>query len=210
MEKYVVTINRMCGCGGVQVGESLSRKLHISMYDKKLLRMASDDSGIDENLFARADEKLRATPLFRITRKVYSGELIRPQSGDFTSDHNLFNYQAKVLRELANQESCIVIGRCADYILKNHPRIVRVFITADEETCAVRETERYGISMKEAYEKCERKNKERANYYKYYTDQTWCHAGNYDLCLNSSHLSYDECADMIVDYMEKRFGEKFV
>ena len=95
----------------------LAKELGINCYDREILRLASDDSGINEALFAQADEKLKSTRLFKIAKNVYRGEIIAPDSDDFVSNDNLFNYQAKVLKELAEKESFVVVGRCADYML---------------------------------------------------------------------------------------------
>ena len=116
MKKTVITIARSYGSGGRTLGKLLAEELGINCYDREILRMASDDSGINEALFGQTDEKLKKSPLFRIARKnPYKGGVIPPESADFVSDDNLFNYQAKVIRELAEEESCIIIGRCADY-----------------------------------------------------------------------------------------------
>ena len=108
MEHFVVTLGRSCGSGGVEVGRTLAKKLGVEYYDSKLLRLASDDSGISEELFARADEKLKKTLLFKVSRKSYGGEVIPPESADFTSNENLYNYQVKVIRSLAEQSSCVI------------------------------------------------------------------------------------------------------
>ena len=130
MDNFVITIARQYGSGGRTVGEMLAKKLGIGYYDKDIIRMASEDSGIHETLFGRVDEYSSAKrPLFGKTG-IYNGELIPPQSKDFTSDENLFNYQAKIIRELAEKESCVIIGRCANYILKDYPNVIRVFIHA--------------------------------------------------------------------------------
>ena len=104
-QKIVICINREYGSGGRTIGEMLSEDLGIHYYDKEILKLASDDSGINQRLFEQADAKFRGTTLFRAAKKVYNGELIPPESNDFTSDQNLFNYQAKVIRELAEEES---------------------------------------------------------------------------------------------------------
>lgn len=201
MSNFAVAISRMCGSGGSTVGHMLAERLGVMLYDRNLLRIASDDSGINEELFARADEKLRGTTLFKAAKKVYRGELIPPESGDFTSDRNLFNYQAKVLRELAEESSFVVVGRCADYVLRENAGTVRVFITADEKSCIAHEAERNGITKKEAASMIEKINRERAEYYFYYTGNNWSHAGNYDICLNSAQLGYEGCVHMICEYM---------
>ena len=119
MKKTVITIARSYGSGGRTLGKLLAEELGINCYDREILRMASDDSGINEALFGQTDEKLKKSPLFRIARKnPYKGGVIPPESADFVSDDNLFNYQAKVIRELAEEESCIIIGRCAENVKK--------------------------------------------------------------------------------------------
>lgn len=127
-DKIVITIGRQYGSGGRTIGQMLSEKLGIHYYDKELLKLASEDSGINEALFVGADEKLKSTRLFKIAHSVYHGELIPPESDDFVSTQNLFNYQAKIIKKLADEESCIIIGRCADFILKDYDNVLSVFI----------------------------------------------------------------------------------
>ena len=127
MGKVVITIARQYGSGGRTIGQMLSKELGIPYYDKELLKLASEESGIHEGLFAGADEKLKNSPLLRITKKIYHGQLISPQSDEFTSAENLFNYQAKVLREMAKVSSYICIGRAADYVLADFSNVISVF-----------------------------------------------------------------------------------
>ena len=108
MEKVIVTIARQYGSGGKTIGHMLAEKLGINCYGREILRMASDDSGINELLFHRTDERLKGAGLFGLAKKVYKGGLIPPESDDFVSDQNLFNYQAKIIKELAAQESCVI------------------------------------------------------------------------------------------------------
>ena len=109
MDNFVITIARQYGSGGRTIGEELAKKLGISYYDKDIIRMASEESGIHEQLFGRADENVSTKQRFFAKSGIYKGELIPPQSKDFTSDENLFNYQAKVIRQLAETESCVII-----------------------------------------------------------------------------------------------------
>ena len=138
MEKVVITIARQYGSGGRTIGQMLAKELGIHYYDKELLKLAAEESGIHERLFAGADEKLKNSPLLRITRKIYQGQLIPPESEDFTSMENLFNYQAKVIKELAEEESCIIIGRCGDYVLRDYDNVLSVFVHAPEDYCIER------------------------------------------------------------------------
>ena len=127
MEKnIVITIARQYGSGGRTIAQMLSERLGIHYYDKELLKLASEDSGINEDLFRNADEHVKTTQLFKIAHSVYKGELIPPESDDFTSMENLFNYQAKIIKKLAEQdESCIIVGRCAEYVLNYKPFILQ-------------------------------------------------------------------------------------
>lgn len=173
-EKTVIQFARSYGSGGRTLGKLLAEELGINCYDSEILRMASDDSGINEALFGQTDEKLKKSPLFRIARKnPYKGGVIPPESADFVSDDNLFNYQAKVIRELAEEESCIIIGRCADYVLKDDPNVLRLFFFAPKEDCIVRVMEHDGITGRDAENKIEKIDKHRADYYKYYTGKDW-------------------------------------
>ena len=135
MERFVIAITRRAGSGGTTIGEMLADEFSINLYDKKLLRIASEDSGINEAIFQNADERVKNSILYRVSKKVYKGELIPPESDNFVSDENLFNYQAKILRELSERESFIVIGRGADYILKDKPNVFKIFLYASEEFC---------------------------------------------------------------------------
>ncbi len=204
MKDYVITIARSCGSGGVRIGKLLAKKLGIEYYDSKILRLASEDSGISEDLFAHADEKLKKTLLFKVSKSNFDGTVIPPESADFTSSQNLFNYQAKVITELANEAPCVIIGRCGEFVLKEHPGLLSVFISGSYDACAKREAEEHAISMKSAYEKVDRINKYRADYHKYYTGKTWGHPGNYDISISTDHFTDEQCADIIIDALKAR------
>jgi hypothetical protein len=181
----------------------LAKEFGINCYDREILRMASDESGINEALFGEADEKLKKSPLFGIVKKnPYKGGVIPPESSDFVSDENLFNYQAKVIKELAAQESCIIIGRCADYVLKDNPDVVRLFFYAPLDDCINRVVNQNGISAKEAEKKIEKIDKYRADYCKYYTGSDWRNAQKYDFCLNTASMGYDKLVEVVKDFIE--------
>ena len=205
-KKLIVTIGRCCGSGGKTIGKALAEKLGISFYDRNLLNLASEDSGISEELFAKADEKVKSTLVYKVARNVYHGEVIQPDSENFVSNDNLFNYQAKVLQGLAEQESYVVIGRCADFVLKDMSDIelVRIFISASDKFCAVHEKKRLGITEAEARAHIKRFNRRRSEYYHYYTGLDWGDMRHYDLGINATDLTVDECVDMILSYINKR------
>lgn len=207
MEKYVITIARQYGSGGRTIGEMLADRLGIHFYDKELMKLASEDSGINERLFNTADEKVKQSVISKIfkTEKAYTGEVISPESGEFISDDNLFNYQAKVVKELAERENCVIVGRCADYVLKDYDHVLSVFIHGPKDFCMQEAAKKINLTGKELERFIAKTDKERADYYKYYTGREWTDARNYDLCLDSSKLGFERCVDEIIAYMNVRF-----
>lgn len=207
MENVVITIARHFGSGGKTIGKMLSEDLGINFYEHEIIKMASEDSGIAEELFNQADEKLKRTPLFfGWGHAGYKGKLIDPGSDEFVSDHNLFNYQAKVIRELADRESCVIVGRAADFVLKDRPNVVSVFVHASREYCIQQAIERAAYIGKDVERFVERTDKYRSDFYRYYTGQEWTDARNYDLCLNSERLGFEGTMEAIEEYLKVRFG----
>ena len=197
--KTVITIARSYGSGGKTLGKLLAAKMGINCYDREIIRMASDSSGINEELFGRVDEKLKKSPLFGIVRSnPYKGNgVIPPESSNFVSDDNLFNYQAQVIKELAEKESCIIIGRCADYVLKDNPNVIRLYLYAPLEDCVKRVMAQNSITEKDTIKKIETIDKYRSDYYKYYTGKEWNDARNYDFCLNTTSMSYEKLIQVV-------------
>lgn len=204
MNNFVITIARGYGSGGRTIGKMLAKELNVGYYDRELLRMASDDSGINEELFGKADEKLKSSILFKAARKVYTGELIPPDSDDFVSNRNLFNYQAKVMKELAETETCVIVGRCADFVLKGNKNVLKIFVHAPLESCIEKVMELNSLSRKDAEKLILTTDKNRAEYYKHYTGREWDNAMNYDLCLDSSELGFEKCVDLVKAYIDIR------
>lgn len=207
MEKYVITIARQYGSGGRTIGEMLAEKLGVHFYDKELMKLASEESGINERLFNTADEKVKQSVLSKMfkTEKAYKGDVISPKSDEFVSDDNLFNYQAKVVKELAERENCVIVGRCADYVLKDYDHVLSVFIHGPKDFCMQEAAKKINLTGKELERFIAKTDKERADYYKYYTGREWTDARNYDLCLDSSKLGFERCVEEIIAYMNVRF-----
>ncbi len=207
MEKYVITIARQYGSGGRTIGEMLAERLGVHFYDKELMKLASEDSGINERLFNTADEKVKQNVFSKMfkTEKAYKGDVISPESGEFISDDNLFNYQAKVVKELAERENCVIVGRCADYVLKDYDHVLSVFIHGPKDFCMQEAAKKINLTGKELERFIAKTDKERADYYKYYTGREWTDARNYDLCLDSSKLGFERCVEEIIAYMNVRF-----
>ena len=186
MRNIVITISRQYGSGGKTIGAMLAKELGINCYSREILRMASEDSGINEKLFGMSDEKVRRAGWFKLLSRPYEGGLIPPEDREFTSDDNLFNYQAKVIKELAAQESCVIIGRCADYVLRDDPDVIKLYFCAPKKDCVARVMNQNGLSEKEAEKRIEKIDKYRAEYYRYYTGRDWNDARNYNFCLDTT------------------------
>lgn len=204
MSHTVITIARQYGSGGKTIGKMLAEDLGIHCYNREILRMASDESGISEELFGRADERLKSSLLYRIAKKAYTGEVIPPDSDDFVSNDNLFNYQAKILKQLADEESYVAIGRCADYVLKDYDGVISVFIHAPFDYCLEQAMKKFSKTEDEMRKYIHKTDKHRGDYYRYYTGQEWYDARNYDLCLDSSKLGFEGCVEAIKAYMKVR------
>ena len=203
-EHVIVTIARQHGSGGRAVGKLLAQKMGVECYDRKLLQIAAKETGVSESLFGKQDETKRPTLLSRITKNVYAGEVVGPSHPDYLTEANLFNLQAKVIEQLAEEESCVIIGRCADHILKHKQNVVRVFIYAPKSYLIHTIIDRDALDPKEA-EKCvTRMDGKRGEYYRFHTGRDWTDAHNYDLCLDSSRLTHEQCVDMIRAYIKIR------
>ena len=208
MKNIVVTIARQYGSGGKTLGQMLAKQMGVHVYNREILKLASEDSGINEALFNQVDEKLRTRVLTGLMTRQYTGELFTPENVAFLSDNNLFNYQAKVIKHLAETESCVIIGRCADYVLRDYDNVVSVFVHASPEYCREQALERGSYREKDIDKYIQKTDKYRADYYKFYTKHDWYDARNYDLCLNSERLGYQGCVDAILSYISIRFGEE--
>jgi len=206
VENRVITINRSYGSGGRKMGRLLAKELGFEYYDREILRIASDESGISEELFSQVDE-IKRMPLLRIAREAYTGEVIPPDSDDFISNENLFRYQAKIIRELASTRNCVIVGRCANFILRGWENVLNVFVTAPVVDCVRRVMETDGLNLEEAEKRIKKIDKRRAEYYKYFTGRLWHDAALYDLCLNTGHMDERKCVEIVRAYMEARFDD---
>lgn len=203
MEKFIITIAREYGSGGRGIAHRLAETLGIRYYDKELIRMASEDSGISEALFNLTDEKLEDK--FLRKHGISKGTLVAQPQPDRLTKEELFRFQSEIIKRLAEKdESCIIIGRCGQYILKDRPDLVRVFIHADKDYCVDKLMARYGIERAEAAVLREKTDKNREAYHKHYTGTEWRDVRNYDLSLDMSRLTQDECIRIITEYIKAR------
>ena len=204
MSNHVITIARGYGSGGRTMGKMLSEELGWNYYDREILRLASDESGINEELFAKADEtaKRSLSSLFRVQRDCLDGTVIPPDSDEFISNENLFRYQAKIIRRLAETENCVIVGRCANFILKDQKHVVNVYVHAPEQYCVRTVMSLYGIDREEAEKRIHTIDKRRSEYYKYFTGKDWRLADSYDLCIDSSRMDWTKCIQIVKAYLE--------
>jgi len=203
-EKFVITIGRQLGSGGREIGIKLAGLLGIAFYDKELIRIAARESGLNERFFEKADEKKRFS-LFWGLFGMHSPQTQELYSGYYLSDETLFKIQSDVIRSLANDQSCIFVGRCADYILKDHPRLLSIFLNADLNDRINRIMEIHKIPEKDARDLIEKTDKQRSTYYNYFSGKPWSASESYHLCINTSVLGIEETVSFIREYAVKRF-----
>ncbi len=205
-KKQIITIGRQYGSGGREVGETLARELGIHFYDKNILRMNSDESGIKESYFYLADEKAGNKLLYRIINSL-KPELREPSFGsDVVSADNLFRFQSEVIRKLAAEESCVIIGRCAEYLLKGTEGLLRVYVYADMDYRIRRITRLGYYEPDEVAKNIRRMDKERREYHRYYTGLDWEDLNNYDLLVNTGTLGIEGAVRVIRDCLAGREG----
>ena len=206
MKNFVITIARGFGSGGKQIGLKIAGDLKIKLMDKELLKIASIESGINEELFALADDKLNRRLLMQVPDRENYGNVLTPENNKFVSDMNLFNYQVKILRMLAQTESFIVMGKAANFVLRDLPNVLSVSIQAPFDSCVKAIMDRSGMTEAEAARVVRRTDKYRSDYHKYYTGEAWKDVVGYDLCLNSARLGRDNCVEIIKQSVEQKMG----
>ena len=204
MQKFVITIARGFGSGGKEIGVKLAERLGIPCYEQQILRMASESSGINEALFNLADEKIDIADKLKGLPFHY---VVEPSDKRFTSNNNLFNIQSELIRRLADRTSFIVIGKCADYALRDYSNVASFYILAHRADCVASIVKKMGVSENEAHRLIEKTDKYRADYYKHYTNGNyWTNPVNYDMTLNSARVGRDRCVDVMENYIKVKFG----
>lgn len=205
--KLVITIEREYGSGGRIVGRKLAKRLGIPFYDDEILSITAEKSAVGEQYFRLADERAGSNLLKRIVGNISHTPFGTPKvEGNVTSPENLFRFQSEVIRELAENESCVIVGRCADFILETAGKqdLIRIFVHADIPSCIRRTMETDGMTdSKQALEKLKRITKQRREYHKYFTGKEWESVENYDLTINSSKIELDDAIDVILEYIRK-------
>ena len=209
-DKFVINIGRQLGSGGKAVGEAIAQRLGIGVYDKQLINLAAEQSGLCPEVFERVDEKESRNLFSTLVAYLRSPFVGSEYAGsNVLSNDALFKIQSDVIRDLAARESCIFVGRCADYILRDHPRRVDVFISADDEARIHRLRSRTGCTEEEARSMMERGDARRADYYNYYSSKTWGAAATYHLSINSTVFGDEGTADFILEFASRKLNMKF-
>lgn len=207
----VVTVGRQFGSGGREFGRKLAERLGFGYYDKELLSEAARRAGVSEEFFKKKDERF---PSFinGVFSFAFGFNSVNCYTGTTSiSDENIYRAQSDFIHSLAEKESCVIVGRTADYVLRDHPRTVNIFVHAPERECVARIMRR-GDSDAESVDKAKAKarriNKLRASYYNFYTDKVWGDASSYDLTFDTSKMPIDDVVEVIADYISRRFPEK--
>lgn len=203
MGNEIYTIGREFGSLGKQVATKLAERLNIKLYDKELLQQAAKDSGFCEEIFENHDERPTNSFLYSLVMDTYSaGNFSSAPFLDMPLNHKVFLAQFDSIKKIAEKESCVIVGRCADYALAKEDKCLNIFIRANMDDRIKRISERMDITDNKAKDMIVKKDKQRSSYYNYYTSKKWGDARSYDLCLNTSQISVDDCVDIIIKYRE--------
>lgn len=196
-KKIIINIGRQFGGGGLGVADELGKRLGIPVYDKELITKAAQDSGFSAEFFEQTDEKKSFFSLSTFFGGGYG------MTENYINDRGLFKMQSDTIERIAEQGSAIIVGRCADYILRDNEYTLNIFLTSPDEIRAKRIAERSNITIEAATRLIEEKDRKRAEYYNYYTFGNWGVASNYDLCIDSSILGIEGTAEFVIDFAKK-------
>lgn len=200
----VITIGRQCGSKGKLIGEKLAEAMGVKCYDKELLSEAAKHSGLCEELFETHDEKPTNSFLYSLVMDTYSLGYTTSAYMDMPINHKIFLAQFDTIKKLADEESCVIVGRCADYALAEYPNTVTVFITGNEADKLEYLQQLYNVNESKAKDIMVKTDKKRASYYNYYASKRWGDAKSYDLCINSSAVGVDGAVKIIQEFAKAK------
>lgn len=209
MKNIVITVARGFGSGGKRIASQVAKNLGIHCYENRILTLASQMSGLDKEVFEEVNEKMRGKNLIHnLIRGLPRLRTPKPENREFISDEHLFEWQKQIIEELADTESCVIVGKCADWILKDRPNVVSVYIEAPRVYCRDSIMKRMQVSKEVADYSITQTDKYRAAYYEYYTGGNyWTNPVNYDLTLNSERVGFDNCVKLIEDYITMKYPD---
>ena len=202
MKPYIITIERQYGSGGKTVGKMLAKSLNVPFYNHEIVSMASEESGINAVYFS--DERLKPSLIERLRTRGGDTSVLNDSRQRYLTDDALFEHQVKVIHRLADEGPCVIVGRCADFVLKGRPNVVRVFVHADDDFCLEQAMLVNSLSASAVKKKIAEVDEYHAKYYKYHTGKDWYDARNYDLSLNSGVLGFEGTMEEILKYMDTR------
>ena len=205
MENNVIVISRQVGSGGDEIARKLSELINIPVYDKQKIVDLAKESGISENLFDGLEEHPTSSLLYSLVIGLKSGSDASCIASPFHTD-NVFGVQANIIRRLADNGSCIFLGRCADYILREHNNLTNVYIWASDDFRVNRVMNKIGLTHTEAVDYVSRIDKRRRSYYDFYTSKAWGDVENYDLTINPEKIGIDNSAKIIAEYVNSKIG----
>ena len=200
----IITLGRQTGSGGRDIGRLIAEKIGANCYDKELLARAAQDSGIAEEIFRKHDEKPTSSFLYSLVMDNYALGYGIGGQGEMPINHKIFLAQFDSIKKIANEESCVIIGRCADYALSELPNVVSVFVTGNEDDKIKRLMERHSLTEDKARDFMNKSDKKRASYYNYYSNKRWGDSRSYDMTINSSALGIEGTADVILEFAKKK------
>lgn len=203
MDNFVVTFARGFGTGGKEIASKLAKELGIHCYENRILTLASQMSGLDEKLFQEVNEKVRSNGGFSSFLKgLPRAKSYIARNEKFVSDDKLFAYQCEIINNLADQESCVIVGKCADYVLRDRSNVVSIYIEAPRAFCVKRTMDNMGVTEEVANATISQTDKYRADYYQYYTKGNyWTNPVNYDLTINSEKVGIENSVKLIKNYL---------
>ena len=204
-KSLIITIGRQFGSGGHEIGEKLAKKLGIKFYDKELIKLIAKQSGLCEKVLESYDEKPTNSLLYSIVMDIYPSVMYTGP----TIDQQIYQANYDTIRKLADGEPCVIVGRCADYILRDHPELVSVFIHANSDFRAARIAEEYKLPDAKVRDLLVKTDKKRASYYNFQSEKQWGAASSYNLCIESSEVGIDGAVALIMDsgnYKKKAQG----
>lgn len=205
--KIIITIGRQFGSGGREIGQKLAEALNIAYYDKELMAIAARDSGLSEEFFEKADERASSGLSYAFTMGYSYMGMFTPYA-DVLSNDRLFLYQSDSIRNLAEKGSCIIVGRCADYILRENPNCLSFFIHNKKENRIQRIIESMDVTVEQAKEMMAKTDKSRAAYYNYYTNKEWGVAASYNFSIDISVLGVDETVEFMKHFVECKMNKR--
>ncbi len=205
MENIIISIGRQYGSGGRSIGMALSQRLGFEYFDKELMILAAKENGIAPEFFETHDE--RSMNIFEKAIQWFENNISNAEQGSVLSADSLFKMQADAIEKLAAEKSCIIVGRCSDYILRNNPNCVSIFLHSSEQERIKRICNGLNISKDEAIEKMAMEDKKRAAYYNFYSNKIWGNSATYNLSVDVSKLGEEQTVEFIINYLKMRFPD---